>query len=157
MDWSYFSFIQKDSDSAPCTCRCDYHFRVKQMQDWAYSQPDLRFLPNHPGLHPVTNAPQVPGADAAVGVVGKPASLLTFTGARQVHGLYNWLLDSQGGEACDVPQLLAPEPFLGACLHRTEPQVPASAPTSIPSRSACRMPADTLVHLTETRKRGVIG
>ena len=73
------------------------------------------------------DVPQVPGADAAVGVDGKPASLLTFTGARQVHGLYNWLLDSQGGEACDVPQLLAPEPFLGACLHRTEPQVPTPA------------------------------
>ena len=80
-------------------------------------------IPTLPYVHPITYVPQVPGADAAVGVDGKPASLLTFAGARQVHGLYNWLLDSQGGEACDVPQLLAPEPFLGACLHRTEPQV----------------------------------
>ena len=60
---------------------------------------------------------------------GKPASLLAFEGAAAAHGLFEWLL-GQGGaclgsgmESADVPLLLAPVPFVGACIHQLQPQV----------------------------------
>lgn len=70
---------------------------------------------------------QALGSDSSGGTDGKPGSMLAFSGPRQVHAIYNWLLDSamaQAAEAQDVPLLLAPVPFLGASRQRLIPQVP---------------------------------
>ena len=80
----------------------------------------------HKMLPPKQSKLQVPGADNSSGLDNKPASLLSFEGARQVHGIYNWILDSTlslAADALDVPQLLSPSPFLGASIHKLEPQV----------------------------------
>ena len=86
---------------------------------------------------------QVPGADSAIGLDNKNASLLSFGGATRVHGLYNWLLDSttlQSAEGTDVPQLLAPTIFLGASLQTVQPQVDftLSSNTYLPSSENCK-------------------
>ena len=44
------------------------------------------------------------------------------SGPRDVHGIYNWLLDSGLGgvsDTADVARLLSPVPFLGASLLRS--------------------------------------
>ena len=60
------------------------------------------------------------------GADGKPQSMLWFEGPRQVHGLFQFLfLEGQRvyGPDCDLPQLLAPVPFLGAAIHQLQPSV----------------------------------
>ena len=56
---------------------------------------------------------------------GKAASLLYFDGRPQAHGLFEYLLHEAAGpsQAVDVPLLLAPVPYIGACLHQLTPHV----------------------------------
>ena len=56
---------------------------------------------------------------------GKAASLLYFDGRPQAHGLFEYLLHESVGpsEAVDVPTLMAPVPYIGACLHQLTPHV----------------------------------
>ena len=65
----------------------------------------------HKMLPPKQSKLQVPGADNSSGLDNKPASLLSFEGARHVHGIYNWILDStlsQAADALDVPAAFEP-------------------------------------------------
>lgn len=64
--------------------------------------------------------------DSAISVDGTSASLLLFQGSAAVQGLFDYLLTDSIGEGAasmDVPCLLAPMPFPGACLHQLHPQV----------------------------------
>ena len=55
----------------------------------------------------------------------RAASLLYFDGRPQAHGLFEYLLHESmsPSETSDVPMLLAPEPFIGACLYQHIPHV----------------------------------
>ena len=55
----------------------------------------------------------------------RAASLLYFDGRPQAHGLFEYLLHESmsPSETVDVPMLLAPEPFIGACLYQHIPHV----------------------------------
>ena len=63
-------------------------------------------------------------------VDGKAASLLYFDGRPQAHGLFEYLLHESMGpsEAVDVPTLMAPVPYIGACLHQLTPHVSTASP-----------------------------
>lgn len=64
---------------------------------------------------------QVQASTALAGVDNTAKSLLLFDGAAEVQGLFDFLLNEATricGSDCDVPQLLAPVAFPGACLKQ---------------------------------------
>ena len=69
---------------------------------------------------------QKPSATAGREVDNSRESLLWFEGPLEVQGLFEYLFNEQRkvcGEECDVPVLLAPTAFPGACLKQTRPKV----------------------------------
>ncbi|KAK9822053.1 hypothetical protein WJX74_003646 [Apatococcus lobatus] len=72
------------------------------------------------------------------GADGKPQSMLWFEGPGQVHGLFQYLFlegRRMHGPDCDLPQLLAPVPFLGAGIHCLQSSVTEQA-GRLPARPA---------------------
>ena len=64
---------------------------------------------------------QVQASTALAGIDNTAKSLLLFDGAAEVQGLFDFLLNETTricGSDCDVPQLLAPVAFPGACLKQ---------------------------------------
>ena len=61
----------------------------------------------------------------AGGIDNTSRSLALFQGAAAVQGLFDYLFSEalgSKGAGTDVPLLMAPVPFSGACLHQLQPQ-----------------------------------
>ena len=76
------------------------------------------------------------------GLDNSSQSLLKFSGPRDVHGIYNWLLDSGLGglsDTADVARLLSPVPFLGASLLRSSFKVLGLSSTPVVDVTAANL------------------
>eukprot|EP00891_Asterochloris_glomerata_P009948 jgi/Astpho2/9948/Aster-x1619 len=91
----------------------------------SFSMPAARVTPQEPQQDELApdeaELVNVQASTALAGVDNTAKSLLLFDGAAEVQGLFDFLLNEATricGSDCDVPQLLAPVAFPGACLKQ---------------------------------------